>query len=39
MGDEWLLVSADRKVLLDALAAVDRPPGRLRLQIDPMRLS
>jgi primosomal protein N' (replication factor Y) len=39
MGDEWLLVAQDRKVLLDALSTVDRPPGRLRLQIDPMRLS
>jgi primosomal protein N' (replication factor Y) len=39
MGDEWLLVADERKVLLDALAAVDRPAGRLRLQIDPMRLS
>jgi primosomal protein N' (replication factor Y) len=39
MGDEWLLVAEDRKALLDALAAVDRPAGRLKLQIDPMRLS
>ncbi len=37
-GDHWLARSADRAVLLDALAAVDRPPGRLRLQIDPARL-
>jgi len=37
--DSWLLVADDRKLLLDTLAAVDRPPGRLRLQIDPMRLS
>ncbi len=36
--DEWILVADDRKVLLDALAATPRPPGRLRLQIDPMRL-
>jgi primosomal protein N' (replication factor Y) len=34
----WLLVAEDRTVLLDALAATARPPGRLRLQIDPMRL-
>ena len=27
MGDEWLLVPEDRTVLLDALAAVDRPTG------------
>jgi primosomal protein N' (replication factor Y) len=37
-GDAWLLRSADRRVLLDALAAVPRPPGRLRLQVDPARL-
>jgi primosomal protein N' (replication factor Y) len=37
--DSWLLVADDRKLLLDTLAHVDRPPGRLRLQIDPMRLS
>ena len=36
--DEWILVADDRRVLLDALAATPRPPGRLRLQIDPMRL-
>jgi primosomal protein N' (replication factor Y) len=39
MGDEWLLVAEDRRTLLDVLAAVERPSGRLRLQIDPMRLS
>ncbi len=33
----WLLRSRDRAVLLDALAAVDRPPGRLRLRVDPVR--
>jgi primosomal protein N' (replication factor Y) len=37
--DTWLLVADDRKLLLDTLAATDRPSGRLRLQIDPMRLS
>ena len=35
--DSWLAVADDRRVLLDALAGVDRPTGRLRLQIDPMR--
>jgi primosomal protein N' (replication factor Y) len=39
IDDQWLLVSEDRATLLDTLAAVERPPGRLRLQIDPMRLS
>lgn len=34
----WLLRAEDRRVLLDAIAAVERPPGRLRLQVDPMRL-
>jgi primosomal protein N' (replication factor Y) len=37
--DTWLLVAEDRKLLLDTLAQVERPPGRLRLQIDPMRLT
>lgn len=35
----WLLVADDRRVLLDALAGVERPAGRLRLQVDPMRPS
>ena len=35
----WLLVADERRTLLDALAATERPSGRLRLQIDPMRLS
>ncbi len=39
LEDEWVLVSEQRATLLDALAAVERPGGRLRLQIDPMRLS
>ncbi len=34
----WLLLAEDRRLLLDAIASVERPPGRLRLQIDPMRL-
>ena len=34
----WLLRAEDRAVLLDHLAAVDRPPGRLRLWIDPARI-
>jgi len=38
-GDgQWILRSADRTVLLDSLAATERPGGRLRLQIDPARL-
>ena len=34
----WIVRSADRRGLLNLLATVERPPGRLRLQIDPMRL-
>jgi primosomal protein N' (replication factor Y) len=34
----WLLRAEDRAVLLDHLATVDRPPGRLRLWIDPARI-
>jgi primosomal protein N' (replication factor Y) len=35
--ENWLARSEDRPVLLDALGAVDRPPGRLRLWVDPAR--
>lgn len=34
----WVLRSDDRDLLLDHLATVDRPPGRLRLQVDPARI-
>ncbi len=34
----WVVRAANRDLLLDALAAVERPPGRLRLAIDPVRL-
>jgi len=34
----WLVRCADRVALLDALNAVPRPPGRLRLHVDPARL-
>lgn len=33
----WRLRSDDRAQLLDALAAVERPPGRLRIALDPLR--
>ena len=36
--DRWLLRADDRVLLLDALAGVDRPSGRLRLRVDPVRL-
>ncbi len=39
MGEKrWVVRAADRGTLLDALAAVERPPGRLRLAVDPLRL-
>jgi primosomal protein N' (replication factor Y) len=34
----WLLRAADHVTLCDAMAAVPRPPGRLRLEVDPLRL-
>jgi primosomal protein N' (replication factor Y) len=34
----WLLRAPDHPTLCDALAAVPRPPGRLRLEIDPRRV-
>ena len=34
----WLLRAPDHQVLCDALAATDRPTGRLRLAVDPARL-
>lgn len=40
-GDDdgrWVLRSEDRATLLDLLGSVARPPGRLRLWVDPARL-
>ncbi|NLA35949.1 MAG: hypothetical protein GX868_09710 [Actinobacteria bacterium] len=34
----WLVRSRHRTLVLDALAATRRPPGRLQLQVDPARL-
>ncbi|MFP5320721.1 MAG: hypothetical protein ACLGIC_02635 [Acidimicrobiia bacterium] len=34
----WRLRAADHRTLCDVLAAVPRPPGRLRLSVDPLRL-
>ena len=34
----WMLRAEDRSVLMDHLATVDRPPGRLRLWVDPARI-
>ena len=36
--DRWLVKAADATVLADALAAVPRPTGRLRVAVDPARL-
>jgi primosomal protein N' (replication factor Y) len=33
----WLLRAADHDVLCNALAHVRRPPGRLRIEVDPLR--
>jgi primosomal protein N' (replication factor Y) len=33
----WLLRAPDHEVLCGALAAVKRPPGRLRVEVDPLR--
>jgi primosomal protein N' (replication factor Y) len=34
----WWLRAPDHRVLCDALAAAFRPPGRLRIEVDPLRL-
>jgi primosomal protein N' (replication factor Y) len=34
----WLLRAPDHAVLCDALAATARPPGRLRVEVDPLRV-
>lgn len=34
----WLVRAPDHATLCDALAAVTRPPGRLRIEVDPLRL-
>ena len=35
---QWLVRAPDHQILCDALASVTRPPGRLRLEVDPLRL-
>jgi primosomal protein N' (replication factor Y) len=37
-GDRWMVKAPDATVLADSLAAVPRPPGRLRVAVDPPRL-
>ncbi|MCU1462631.1 MAG: hypothetical protein JWO37_2706, partial [Acidimicrobiales bacterium] len=34
----WLVRAPDHQTLCDALASVTRPPGRLRVEVDPLRL-
>lgn len=34
----WLIRAADHGALSDALGRIERPPGRLRLEVDPRRL-
>jgi primosomal protein N' (replication factor Y) len=34
----WLVRAADHGTLCDALAGVKRPPGRLRIEVDPLRV-
>lgn len=36
--DRWLVRAPDHQILCDALAAVTRPPGRLRVEVDPLRI-
>jgi primosomal protein N' (replication factor Y) len=35
---QWLLRAPDHATLCAALAATPRPPGRLRLEVDPVRI-
>ena len=34
----WLLRASDHTTLCDALAATVRPPGRVRIEVDPLRV-
>jgi primosomal protein N' (replication factor Y) len=38
LDGRWLVRAPDHQTLCDALAAVDRPSGRLRIEVDPLRL-
>ena len=35
---QWLVTAAEHRPLCDALAAVERPAGRLRIEVDPLRI-
>jgi primosomal protein N' (replication factor Y) len=34
----WQVLASDHDLLSDTLGAVTRPPGRLRIEVDPLRL-
>lgn len=36
--ERWLVIAPDHTVLAEALGAAPRPPGRLRVAVDPLRL-
>jgi primosomal protein N' (replication factor Y) len=36
-NDRWLVRAPDHRTLCDTLAATPRPPGRLRVEVDPLR--
>jgi len=38
LDGRWRLTASGHTVLCDALAAVARPPGRLRIEVDPLRI-
>jgi primosomal protein N' (replication factor Y) len=38
LDDAWRILASDHEQLTTALAAVPRPPGRLRIAVDPLRL-
>lgn len=38
LDDAWRIIAPDHRQLSDALLAVPRPPGRLRIAVDPLRL-
>ena len=38
VDDAWLVRAPDADTLADALATVERPPGRLRVAVDPLRV-
>ena len=38
VDDRWMVRAPDHPTLCDALAAAPRPPGRLRIEVDPLHL-